>query len=586
MDGLTRATDSAGRSGLACSHSRFLHGRLRVAALVAICGFRSVAGAALPAPDADNGGLVLPAGFRALVVADKLGPVRFISVAPNGDLYLKKTGRGLYALRDTNSDGRADVIQTFGNEIGHGTGVAVHNQWLYCSSDDAVYRYRLLPGELVPTNPPETIVTGLPPGQREHESKAFAFDDQGNLFVEVGCPSNASGDPDRARGAKGVDPAGLFLQHGGFWRFRDDVTNQDQLRDGFHFSTGMRHALSVAWQPVSKSLFVFMMGRDQLNTVDPSNYSAEDNAESPAEEMHQLIAGANFGWPYTYWDPRRKARMLAPEFGGDNQKRDDSGKYPNPLVALPAHWAPMQMAFYTGAQFPARYRNGAFVASHGSWNRAPLPQAGYKLVFVPFDGRGLPVGNYEVFADNFAGLPEVRSPRDARYRPCGVTTGPDGSLFVADSEKGRVWRIIYSGETAVAPPFSPVTPSPASNAVITIPPPGEVSNVYQSVCASCHMADGSGVPNLQPALRGDAVVTGDPDRLIRVVLEGPARVLPADRPRYSNTMPPLSALTDEQVASVLTYVRQQFGGNGSAILPEQVKAVRSQLPNHAAGQTQ
>lgn len=297
-----------------------------VIVLVLICTLSAVRGA-LPAPDPDDGGLTLPPGFRALVVADNLGRIRFISVATNGDIYIKKAQGGLIGLRDSKGTGRADVVQPFGNEVGSGTGICVREPWLYFSTDDAVYRYKLSPGELVPSGAPEAIVTGLPPGQRQHEAKAFAFDDKGNLYVEVGCPSNASGEPDRALGAKGMDPAGLFVQHGGFWRFDGNRPNQDQVKDGFHFSTGMRHALSVAWQPVSKSLFVFMMGRDQLNTVDPDDYSAEDNAENPAEEMHVLKEGANFGWPYTYWDPGRRARMVAPEFGGDNRKKDTSGKY-------------------------------------------------------------------------------------------------------------------------------------------------------------------------------------------------------------------------------------------------------------------
>jgi len=410
--------------------------------------------AALPKPDLDDGELKLLPGFHALVVADNLGPIRFISVAPNGDVYVKKTRNGLIALRDTKADGRADHVQTFGTEFGAGTGVCVHENWLYFSTNDAVYRYPLKPGELVPTGSPQPIVIGLPPGQREHESKAFAFDGNGNLYVEVGCPSNASGDPDRAFGAKGVDPASLFVQHGGFWRFKPDVLNQDQLKDGFHFSSGMRHDLAIAWQPVSKAFFIVMMGRDQLNTVDPKDYSAEDNAENPAEEMQKLTQGALFGWPYTYWDPRKNARMISPEFGGDNQKRDDSHKYPDPLVAFPAHWAPMQMTFYTGSQFPPKYRNGAFIAFHGSWNRAPLPQAGYRVAFVPFTPGGNPVGGYETFADNFAGIPVIRSPGQAHYRPCGLATGPDGSLYVADSEKGRVWRIIYTGASSNAGPVS------------------------------------------------------------------------------------------------------------------------------------
>jgi mono/diheme cytochrome c family protein len=271
--------------------------------------------------------------------------------------------------------------------------------------------------------------------------------------------------------------------------------------------------------------------------------------------------------------------MVAPEFGGDNRKKDASGKYPDPLVSLPAHWAPMQMAFYTGSQFPKRYRNGAFVASHGSWNRAPLPQAGYKVVFVPFDEQGMPLGNYEVFADNFAGLAIIRSPADARYRPCGVAVGADGSLYVADSEKGRVWRIIYSGshspqaQTARGPAPAPATQG-ASAPVMALPPGLPGDKVYAAACAVCHMGDGSGVPHLHPPLKGSAVVAGEPARLIRVVLEGPAKVLPPDRVQYSNTMPPLNGLTDEQIASVLTYVRKQFGGEASAIQPGQVAAVR------------
>jgi glucose/arabinose dehydrogenase len=163
------------------------------------CSKQFSASAALPEPDPDDGGLKLPEGFRAVTVADNLGRIRFISVATNGDIYVKSQRRGLIALRDTTGDGRADLTETFGTDFGSGTGVCVRDEWLYFSTDDAVYRYKLTPGELVPKGPAETIVAGLPPGQRQHESKAFAFDGEGRLYVEVGCPSNASGNPDRAR---------------------------------------------------------------------------------------------------------------------------------------------------------------------------------------------------------------------------------------------------------------------------------------------------------------------------------------------------------------------------------------------------
>ena len=528
---------------------------------------------ALPVPDADNGAIQLPPGFRALVVADNLGPTRFMTVAPNGDIYIKETNDGILALRDTKGDGRADVIQRFGE--GSGTGVAVHDGWLYYSTNDAVFRYRLDPTGLVPQGEAQNIVMDLPE-QDEHESKAFAFDPQGTLYVEVGCPSNGSGSPDRALGAKGVDPSQLFERHGSFWRFKNDVPNQEQ-KDGSRYGHGFRHILAVAWQPVARSFFTIQMGRDQLNTVDPKDFSAEQNAELPAEEMHKLTENSNFGWPFTYYDPQQKARMVSPEFGGDGRKKAEPGKYEDPLVAFPAHWAPMQMTAYTGTQFPAKYRNGMFVAFHGSWNRAPLPQAGYNVSFVPFDDKGMPVGTYEVFADNFKGEPVITSPDDARFRPCGIAMGPDGSLYVSDSEKGRVWRIIYTGEVAGAAPLAtsgeaqeqPATPGTSEPDIFA---PG--AKIYTENCASCHQVDGSGVPSLQPALKGDAVVEGAPSLLIQTVLKGPAATLPSNRPHYSNTMPPFARLSDPQIAALLTYIRHQFGNGASAVGPKDVAATR------------
>lgn len=382
--------------------------------------------------------LRLPPGFHAEVVASELGPVRFIAVAPDGVLYVKNSGKGLTALRLR--DGRVVQMRHFG--AGAGTGVAVRDGWLYYSTNTAIYRYRLQAGQMTPQGPPQRVAGGFPT-QYQHSAKAFAFDGKGNLYVDVGAPSNASGRPDRARGARGIDPGPMLRRHGGIWRFRAGAVNQDQMKDGERYATGLRNVLALAWQPVSRRLFAVQMGRDQLDTVAPQYYSAADNARLPAEEMFAIRRGGDYGWPYTYYDPQRKARMLAPEFGGDGVKRAPPGRYPDPLVAFPAHWAPMQMVFYTGTQFPARYRNGAFVAFHGSWNRAPEPQAGYLVAFVPFGADGMPTGRYEVFAAGFAGRAVVRSPGQARYRPSGVAVGPDGALYVADSVRGRIWRITY-----------------------------------------------------------------------------------------------------------------------------------------------
>ncbi|HRG54662.1 MAG TPA: PQQ-dependent sugar dehydrogenase [Lacunisphaera sp.] len=402
-----------------------------------------LAHAASPMPDADNGGLTLPPGFRALVVADKLKPLRQVAVAPNGDLYAKTREGGIYALRDTDGDGRADVIKEFGN--GGGTGIALRGEWLYHSSNNAIYRYKLAPGELVPAGSPERIVKDLP-DRRQHAAKAFAFGADGRLYVEVGSPSNALGQPDRARGAIGQDPTEFLKTHGGYWSFAADQPDQTQA-DGRHFSTGHRHSTTIALNPANGRLFIAIHGRDQLSTVAPQFFSDDDNAELPAEVLHELTEGANFGWPTTYWDPHKHQRMLNPEYGGDGRKAAPAGKFPDPLVAFPAHWSPMQLAFYTGTQFPEKYRGGAFLAFQGSWNRAPRPQKGYNVVFIPFNTSGLPAGGYEVFADNFTGKAELASPNDAAHRPHGVAVGSDGSLYVTDALHGRIWRILHTGET-------------------------------------------------------------------------------------------------------------------------------------------
>jgi mono/diheme cytochrome c family protein len=281
--------------------------------------------------------------------------------------------------------------------------------------------------------------------------------------------------------------------------------------------------------------------------------------------------GSNFGWPYSYWDPIKTARMVAPEFGGDNIKRVDPDPYDKPVIAFPGHWAPIQMTVYSGTQFPEKYRNGTFVAFHGSWNRAPRAQAGYQIGFVPFDDKGMPVGTYETFADDFAGKREFVSTGDARFRPLGLAVGPDGSLYISDTEKGRIWRVIYTGETNTT--ARPAAQTTAASAAVNDGSRG--AQLYQQVCAACHMPDGSGVAGLQAPLVGSSVVAGDPATLIKVVLQGPAQVLPANRPKYAVQMPPFAtAFSDADIAETLTFIRRTFGKGASAVTAAQVKAQR------------
>ncbi|MBI2516180.1 MAG: c-type cytochrome [Opitutae bacterium] len=540
--------------------------------------------AAPPAPDADDGAINLPPGFRALVVADNLvagrkvnntvDKLRFITVAPNGDLYAKTYFGGILALRDTDGDGRYDERHEFGR--GGGTGIALHDGWLYHSTNDDVFRYRITPGELVPSGPPELVVGGLPNGGN-HAAKVFAFDDAGHLLVEIGSPANVYADGDRTATAKGKDATEYLKTHGGFWRFDADRSNQT-FADGRHMTTGHRHVLSLAWQPTARAFYFVMMGRDRLSIVAPEFYDDLDNAERVAEEMHELREGLNVGWPYTYWDPIKQARMVAPEFGGDNRKRDDNPLYGKPVIAFPAHWAPLQMTTYTGAQFPAHYRGGFFVALHGSWNRAPRSQAGYKIVFVPCDDAGRPTGAYETFADGFSGLDEFTDPGAARFRPGGVAVGPDGSLYVSETEKGRIWRILYTGETS--PAGANKTPgAPGAQTVPTIGADTPGGKIYLRVCAACHMPNGGGVPSMQPPLAGSPVVAGDTRLLLNVILQGPAAVLPADRPKFGNVMPPFGAVyTDAEIASLANYLRANFASGAPTVTPDEVKALRPPQP--------
>jgi glucose/arabinose dehydrogenase/mono/diheme cytochrome c family protein len=550
-----------------------------IAGITFLFSLTASARAALPTPDPDDGGLTLPPGFRAVVYADHVtgttpseqrrDALRFITVAPNGDVYVKSSREGIYALRDTNGDGRADETKHFGS--GNGTGIAIHDGWLYYSTTTAVYRYQYTPGQLVPAGEPQRIVKDLP-DRRQHNAKAFAFDGDGRLLVEVGSPYNVYSQPDRQRGAKGMDATDFLKTHGGYWRFDPNKENQT-LDDAFHFSTGHRHSLSIAWQPVSRQFFMAMMGRDNLDTVDPEDYDALDNAERVAEEFHLLKPGVNLGWPYTYWDPIKQARMVCPEFGGDNRKRDNNPAYDKPLIAFPAHWAPLQMCVYEGSQFPARYRGGMFIAFHGSWNRAPRPQAGYKVVFIPFNDAGMPTGQYETFADGFAGTEYFTDTNDARYRPSGVAVGPDGSLYVSETEKGRVWRIFYTGDTT--PRTRTVTPAAATESFTPVEANTPGARIYAAVCAACHMPNGSGVPQMQPPLKGSSVVAGDPGTLIQVLLKGPAAVLPADRQKYQNVMPPFGAVySDADLASVINFVRANFAPGSARVTAADVAAQR------------
>ena len=400
-----------------------------------------------------NGGLYLPGGFEALVVTEGVGPSRHIAVNDNGDIYVKlrtATGRnGNVALRDEDNDGKVDIVERFGdypNDGKFGTEMKINEGYLYFSSELVVYRQKLKKNKLIPEGKPEIILVDPYP-IRWHNAKSLAFDDKDNIYVTFSAPTNACENWETkpntysTKDVKGEYPCEQLDILGGIWKFNKNKLGQS-LKDGKRYATGIRSVVGLTWNKLNNSLYGVNHGRDFLHNHAPQYYSEWENTVLPAEEFMKIEDGDDYGWPYTYYDHFKNKRMLAPEYGGDGKKISDN--YTKPIMGLPAHWAPNDLLFYTGDQFPDRYKNGAFIAFHGSTNRVPYPQAGYVVGFIPFK-EGVPSGKIEIFADGFAGKSVLIDMEDANYRPMGLAQGPDGSLYISESKKGKIWRVFFSG---------------------------------------------------------------------------------------------------------------------------------------------
>ncbi|MBV8535754.1 MAG: PQQ-dependent sugar dehydrogenase [Alphaproteobacteria bacterium] len=483
-------------------------------------------------PVADTG-ITLSAGFCATVYADNLGHVRHMVAAPDGVLYVNTwsgryyhnvappTGGFLIALRDTKGAGRADDIQRFGPGAAQGaaggTGIAVYRNFIYAEVNDRIVRYRLPATGIAPLTAPETIVSGLPL-TGDHPMHPFVIDGEGHLYVDLGSATNACQKENRMPASPGLQPCTELETRAGIWRYDANKTDQN-FSPAERYSTGLRNGEGLAFDAQGR-LFATMHGRDQLQQNWPRLYNVKQGAELPSEEVVELRQGADFGWPECYFDGAQKKLVLAPEYGGDGGKKiGDCAQKQGPVAAFPAHWAPNDLLVYNGTAFPKPYQGGAFIAFHGSWNRAPDPQGGYNVVFQPLaDGKAS--GNFIVFADGFAG--GDKTPGGAAFRPTGLALAPDGSLFISDDVHGRIWRVTWQGGTnaaALASAASPKAGAPSSGAAV--PPEGTHPNAGREAsalpvpsgatrqqvelgrrifegqaaggtCAGCHGADGKG----------------------------------------------------------------------------------------------
>jgi len=425
----------------------------------------SVASATAAAPPACTTGtaeLTLPAGFCATVFADSITLGRHAAVASNGDVYVTIEGTrppaqqqssaatappkpaSFVALRDTNHDGVADVIKRIGS-LGN-TGIALANGFLYVDEGKQIVRYSRSDTALAPEGKREVIVSGVPlsPG---HRARNIAIGGDGALYMNVGSATNSCQKKDRDNESPGVDPCTELETRAGIWKY--DANKPGQVfSTKERFATGIRNGMGIAIAPDGK-VFATQHGRDQLT----QNWSklfptAKYSAENPAEVLLQPNQGDDFGWPYCYQSVEEKKLVDAPEYGGDGKKTDRCASKKAPVAVFPGHWAPMSLLFYTGTAFPERYRGGAFIAFHGSWNRAPEPQAGYRVVFQPLTN-GAASGEFETFANGFAALPDSTiQPGTAKHRPTGLAQAPDGALFVTDDAGGRIYRITYGSSPA------------------------------------------------------------------------------------------------------------------------------------------
>ena len=338
----------------------------------------------------------LPDGFTISVFAQNITNVRSMTLSPKGTLFAGSRDEGkLYAMKDENKDGKADQVIILAEKLDKPTGVAFHDGDLYVSEISRILIYRDIENKLNNTVVPETLAYAFPT-EEHHGWKFIDFGPDGKLYVPVGAPCNICNKEEEDK------------------RFASIMRMDADGKNAEVYASGVRNSVGFGWHPQTKELWFTENGRDWLSDDTP-----------PCELNHAPKVGMHFGFPYCHG-----GTILDPEYGKDKNCAD----YTAPVQNLGPHVAPLGMTFYTGNTFPEKYRNGIFIAEHGSWNRTkPI---GYRVTFVQLDGNK--ALSYETFAEGW-----LKDNGDRTGRPVDILQWPDGSLLVSDDYGNTIYRIQY-----------------------------------------------------------------------------------------------------------------------------------------------
>ncbi|MGY6545294.1 PQQ-dependent sugar dehydrogenase [Arthrospiribacter ruber] len=343
----------------------------------------------------------LPPGFQIEVWAEDVPDARSLAMSDDGKVIFvgNRQGKNVYALVDSNGDGKADKKHTLASGLRMPNGVAYKNGDLYVAEVSRILRFKDIVNNL--ENPSYEVVYDKYPDKAHHGWKFIAFGPDGMLYVPVGAPCNICKSDEE-----------IFAS---ITRIDVNATNiQPEI-----FAHGVRNTVGFSWHPQTKELWFTDNGRDMMGDDIPD-----------CELNHAPQKGLHFGYPFWH-----AGDVKDPEFG---DKGKDKSAYVAPAKKLGPHVAPLGMRFYTADQFPNEYRNNIFIAKHGSWNRSK--KIGYQVTRVILDDNQTP-GKEEVFAEGWLN----HDSQEVWGRPVDVMQLPDGNLLVSDDMANCIYRISYKG---------------------------------------------------------------------------------------------------------------------------------------------